>query len=135
MNTYKYVSHNGQNVCIQVFDENGAFVCAIPMDNSNTDYINAMAAVNAGKITIEAAQEAALVPQSVTPRQVRLLLLQQGLLANVEAIIAQQGEATKITWQYASTFNRDDPLLNQLAVTLGLSEQQVDQFFVAAAAL
>lgn len=75
------------------------------------------------------------VPQSVTPRQVRLLLLQQGLLAQVEAIIAAQDEATKITWQYASIFERDNPLLNDLAQTLVLSPTQLDDFFIAAAAL
>jgi len=75
------------------------------------------------------------VPQSVTPRQVRLLLLQQGLLDGVEAMIAASDQATQITWQYASTFNRNDPLLDALAARLGLTSQQVDQFFIAAAAL
>ena len=76
-----------------------------------------------------------VVPSSVTPRQVRLLLLQQGLLEQVEAIIAAQDEATKITWQYASVFERDNPLLNDLAQTLVLSPAQLDEFFIAAAAL
>lgn len=75
------------------------------------------------------------VPYSVTPRQVRLLLLAQGLLASVEAMIAAQDEATRITWEYALEFRRDDPLLNQLAVNLGLTEDQIDQFFIAAAQL
>lgn len=75
------------------------------------------------------------VPQSVTPRQVRLLLLQQGLLANVEQLMATQDQASQITWQYASEFLRNDPLLNNLATNLGLSEEQIDQFFTAAAAL
>lgn len=75
------------------------------------------------------------VPYSVTPRQVRLLLLQQNLLASVEAMIAQQDEATKITWQYALEFRRDDALLNQLATNLNLSQEQIDQFFITAASL
>lgn len=75
------------------------------------------------------------VPYSVTPRQVRLLLLQQNLLTDVEALIAQQDEATKITWQYALEFRRDDPLLNQLAVNLNLTQEQLDQFFIDANAL
>ena len=76
-----------------------------------------------------------VVPESVTPRQVRLILLQQGLLANVEAMIAQQDEATKITWEFASEFRRDDPLLLALSANLGLTSEQIDQFFIAAAAL
>lgn len=76
-----------------------------------------------------------IVPYWVTPRQVRLILLQQGLLANVEALIAQQDEATKIAWEYASEFRRDDPLLTNLAQQLNLTDQQIDDFFIAAAAL
>lgn len=78
---------------------------------------------------------APIVPASVTPRQVRLLLLQQGLLSSVEAMIAQQDEATKITWEFALEFKRSDPLLNALGQNLGLTEQQIDLFFIAAAEL
>ena len=73
------------------------------------------------------------VPKSITPRQCRLILLQQDLLASVEAMIAQQDEATRITWEFASEFKRDDPLLNQLGIALGLTQQQIDEFFIAAA--
>lgn len=75
------------------------------------------------------------VPQSITPRQCRLVLLAQGLLASVETMIASQDQATQITWAYASEFRRDDPLLNQLAQNLGLTEQQIDAFFIAASQL
>lgn len=78
---------------------------------------------------------AAPVPQSVTPRQVRLLLLQQGLLDEVEAMIKTQDRATQITWDYALEFKRDDPLLDALAAGLGLTSEQIDQFFISAAAL
>lgn len=71
----------------------------------------------------------------VTPRQVRLLLLSQGLLPQVTALIAQQDEATRIAWEYASEFRRDDPLLLSLAGNLGLTSQQLDEFFLAAAEL
>jgi hypothetical protein len=74
-----------------------------------------------------------VVPTSITPRQCRLILLQQDLLASVEAMIAQQDEATRITWEFASEFKRDDPLLNQLGIALGLTQQQIDEFFIAAA--
>jgi hypothetical protein len=74
-------------------------------------------------------------PDSITPRQCRLLLLQQGLLADVEAMIAAQDEATRITWEYALEFRRDDPLLNQLAANLELTNEQIDQFFIAASEL
>ena len=77
------------------------------------------------------------VPYSITPRQCRLLLLQQGLLAQVETMIAAQDEATRITWEYALEFRRDDPLLTQLAgnLTPPLTNEQLNQFFIAAAQL
>ena len=104
----------------------------IPVDPANSDYA---ALIASGEPIAPVAPPAPVVPQSVTPRQVRLLLLSQGLLANVEAMIASQDEATKITWQYASEFKRDDPLLNSLAANLGLSSEQIDGFFIAAAAI
>lgn len=83
----------------------------------------------------EAEQAKAAVPKSITPRQCRLILSQQGMLATVEAIIAGMDEATRITWEYALEFRRDDPLLKQLAGNLGLTDEQIDQFFIAAAQL
>lgn len=72
------------------------------------------------------------VPSSVTPRQVRLLLLSQNLLPQVEAMIAASDQATKITWEFASEFRRDELLLNTLGHSLGLTKAQIDQFFISA---
>lgn len=83
----------------------------------------------------EAKASVVQVPKVISPRQARLSLLQQGLLSEVETMIASQDEATRITWEYALEFRRDDPLLNQLAVNLGLTEAQIDEFFIAAASL
>jgi hypothetical protein len=43
----------------------------------------------------------------------------------------------RITWEYATEFRRNDPLLNQLAANLTppLTAEQIDQFFIAAAQL
>ncbi len=72
------------------------------------------------------------VPSSITPRQCRLILSAQGMLADVEQTIAGMDEATRITWEYALEFRRDDPLLNALAANMGLSSEEIDQFFIAA---
>lgn len=76
-----------------------------------------------------------IVPQSVTPRQVRLLLLSQGLLDQVEAMIAASDKATQITWEFATTFLRTDPLLQALGAQLNLTSEQIDQFFIEASQL
>ena len=107
-----------------------------------SDYFEVITNAQTGETTIrpytpeeiEAVRKAA-VPASVTPRQVRLLLLSQNLLSQVEAIVAASDEATKIAWEYASEFRRDDPLLLALATQLQLTSQQVDDFFIAAGAL
>lgn len=91
--------------------------------------------IAAREARLAAMQPAPVVPSAITPRQCRLILAQQGLLSQVEAMIAQQDEATRITWEYALEFRRDDPLLNQLALNLGLTANQIDDFFIAAAQL
>lgn len=75
------------------------------------------------------------VPASITPRQCRLILAQQGLLDAVEEMIAQSTQDVRITWEYALEFRRDDPLLAQLAGELGLTSEQIDQFFIVASQL
>lgn len=75
------------------------------------------------------------VPSVITPRQCRLVLMAQGLLPKVEEMIAGQDEATRITWEYALEFRRDDPLLAALAAGLGLTDDQIDEFFIAATAI
>lgn len=72
------------------------------------------------------------VPNSVTARQVRLLLLQNNLLDEVEAMIQTQNQSVKIQWEYATRFERNDPLLNQMAETLNISQEELDQFFIEA---
>lgn len=104
----------------------------IPVDPANSDYAALLAS---GEPIAPAPAPVPVVPSSVTPRQVRLLLLSQGLLSQVESIIASSDEATKITWAYASEFRRDDPLLLALGGQLGLTSEQIDGFFIAASAL
>lgn len=79
----------------------------------------------------------AFVPQSITPRQCRLLLHQQGMLAQAEAMVTASTDDVKITWEYALEFRRDDPLLQQFAANFQppLTDEQLDHFFIAAAQL
>jgi hypothetical protein len=75
------------------------------------------------------------VPASVTPRQLRLALLFAGKLAQVEAFVAgdQAPPEAVISWEYATEFLRGDPMLGQFAAMLGLSDDDVDGLFIAAA--
>ena len=79
------------------------------------------------------------IPESVTMRQARLVLLGAGLLSTIDAAIAAmptpQKEAAQIEWEYAVDVRRDSLLVLNLAAALGLTDVQVDALFVAGAAL
>lgn len=72
---------------------------------------------------------------SVTPRQARLALLAAGLLDQVQAAVDATGGATKITWEYASAFDRNDPLITSIGASLNLTPSQIDALFASAAVL
>lgn len=72
---------------------------------------------------------------TVTPRQARLVLLNAGLLDQVESAVDQAGGSTRIAWEYATEINRNDPLIQSIGQSLGLTEQQIDDLFTQAATL
>lgn len=79
------------------------------------------------------------VPQVVTMRQARLALNAAGLLAVVNASIAAMpgtaGDASRIEWEFSGTVERHKPLVISLTGVLGLTDKQIDDLFIAAAAL
>ena len=83
--------------------------------------------------------EAPAVPQSVSMRQARLALLGAGLLSTVNAAIAGmdgvEGEAARIEWEYAQDVDRGSALIGALSPLLGMTSEQLDALFIAAAAL
>lgn len=95
-----------------------------------------------GVIHTKAEQEAnylyakakALVPNSITPRQARLILLQYGLLDDIEAMIATD-RALGIWWEYSLEIKRDDEKLVGASNTLGLTDTQLDEMFIEGAKL
>ena len=76
---------------------------------------------------------------SVTMRQARLALLQQGLLTQVNNAVASmpgaQGDAVRIEWEFSSTVERNRPFVNSLSDALGLTSIQLDNLFKLAATL
>jgi hypothetical protein len=79
------------------------------------------------------------IPQEVTMRQAQLALLGAGLLQHVNDAIAAipgpAGDAARITWEKSSAVRRDNALIAQLAVALGLTGPQIDALFVTASML
>jgi hypothetical protein len=79
-----------------------------------------------------------IVPESVSARQIRLWLINNGFqLAQVENAINSIEdpiirETVKVEWEYAPYVERNHPMLIPLAQALGLTENQVDQAFIEA---
>ncbi len=81
------------------------------------------------------------VPASVTPRQLRLWLVTNGLpLASIDAAIgtitnALDREKAKIEWEYATSVERANPLLLFIAEELDLGSEELDDAFREASRL
>lgn len=79
--------------------------------------------------------EPVVIPDRVTARQFKLQLLADGLLDPVEAWIATQDRAIQVAYANSGTFVRGEPMLQAGFAGLGLTEEQGDAFFTAAAAI
>lgn len=80
------------------------------------------------------------VPPSITPRQLRLALLGAGkTLTDVENVIGALPEPDKtyasVSWEYATVFERQDPLVDVLGLMLGLTVDDIDDIFIAGASI
>jgi len=78
---------------------------------------------------------------ALTSRQLRLGLVLHGIsLSSVEAAIdaiedPTDREVARIEWEYATTFERSHPLVNQVGTALGLTPEQIDAMWTEAATL
>jgi len=76
------------------------------------------------------------VPVEAQLWQARAVLDQMGLLATVNAAVAaSENPALRAVWEYGNVITRDSPGLADLAAALGLTDEQVDNLFRAAAVL
>lgn len=73
------------------------------------------------------------IPEVVSARQMKLALLGAGLLDGIEAFVVTQDRAVQISWEYATEFRRDDPMLVNMAEAFSMTYEQVDDVFRAAA--
>lgn len=77
----------------------------------------------------------------LTSRQLRLGLITNGIaLSAVDAAIGEiadevQREIARVEWEYATTFERSHPLINQVGAALGLTPAQIDAMWQEATSL
>jgi len=75
------------------------------------------------------------VPDSVTPRQIRLALNASGFRQTVEQAVAAGSQDLRDWWEYALDIERNHQLINGMAAQLNITEQQIDDLFRLAATL
>lgn len=108
---------------------------------SGNDYVDfdSMTKVNEENISLALIQKEEIeknlkVPTSISMRQGRLHLLSLDLLDSVEAIISTN-RSWQIEWEYSSEVLRTSPIIEILKVNLQLTDDQVDDMFIAASKL
>lgn len=75
-----------------------------------------------------------IVPQEITMRQARLVLLEHDLLANVQVAINSLPEPNKtkaqIEWDYSNVLQRNNLFVTLLGTALGLTDVDIDNLFI-----
>jgi hypothetical protein len=79
-------------------------------------------------------------PESVTPRQLRLVLVSSGLSLGmidgmIDSLPEPQRSVARVEWEYALEFKRHHPLVNQFGAALGKTSEEIDAMFLAASKL
>ena len=71
------------------------------------------------------------IPQSISRFQALAVLHQVGLLASVEAYMADPSTDTiaRLAWQNAQEFERNSPTVIGISAEFGLTEEQLDNLF------
>ena len=111
----------------------------IVMSGNNYVDFDSLAKVSEENISLALIQKEEIeknlkVPTSISMRQGKLHLLSLDLLDSVEAIISTN-RSWQIEWEYSSEVLRTSPLIEILKVNLQLTDDQVDDMFIAASNL
>ena len=79
------------------------------------------------------------IPTEVTMRQARLALVDAGMYGNIQSAINSLPEPLKtkalIEWEYSNTVQRHNGFVSQLGPILGMTEEDLDNLFIAASKL
>ena len=103
----------------------------VDINGNITEHEDAIVTLTAEELAL---QLEALKPKVLTPKQARLALLGAGLY-DVVNLAVKANPAHEIYWEYALEVKRDDNLLIELSMALGITSQQLDDLFVAGSKL
>lgn len=104
-------------------EEDGAH---IPPDPANRDRVEYTAWAEAGGITSAYSPP---VPLKLTPRQFKQGLTRIGIRGAVEAAVASADQDTKDWYNESTVFERNNPVMNAMAVALGKTSEDIDNLF------
>lgn len=125
-----YLTQNGIRITIPTSD-------SFDYPNLNPAFLEYKAWLAAGGIPLPASPLPPSIPESISPAQGQLVLLEMGLVQTVLDSINQleEPERTKARIAYYSTteWRRDSPFLCALAQAINLSSEQLDELFIKAA--
>lgn len=90
-----------------------------------------------GNVFYEPEAPLTTVPQEVTRFQARAALYQAGLLEQVESIVTQPETdmMMKLAWQDALSFKRNSQFVLEMAKTLNMTDEQLDNLFITAGSI
>jgi len=75
------------------------------------------------------------VPASVTSRQFKMQLVLSGIKPAVDEWVSQQPEVVQVAYEYSSNFVREEPMMQAGFTAMGFSQQELNDFFIAASKL
>ena len=84
--------------------------------------------------SIEVQTEEDILPYVISPLQFKLQLLEMNLVKDVETILATDMKA-KIYYENVQTVEKSSPVLLDIASKLGMSQTDIDDFFIKAKAI
>ena len=113
---------------------------SIPADPANSDYAAYLAWVDAGNTPEPVEIPVTLPPTLVSRRQARQALALAGKLHLIQPAIDSlqdplQRALAQIEWDDSAEFQRNWPLLTQLAAAVGISPEEIDDLFILANSL
>ena len=135
---FVFDTHLAEPICILDLTEENTYqveVSSFPeyfISNVFKFIDNEFVLINEGKYNTYVRENT--VPQTITPRQLRLVLLEANLLDEVEDMVATD-RAMGIWWEYSLEILRDNEYIVNAGVALGLSEEQLDNLFIEGAKL
>ncbi|MFZ6773022.1 hypothetical protein ACO0LB_09950 [Undibacterium sp. SXout7W] len=80
------------------------------------------------------------VPEAIAMWQARTVLIEAGLLDDVNTFLANipdevARKKAQAKWEFSNTVRRDDSLLSAVVASMGITNAQLDSLFITAAAL